>query len=94
LWNWPPALEAFWMNCKGGIECRRTDSEDLRRPPVMYIVRGHKGNARMAMHGVVPVEERPAQSPGVLPGTETLENPGPYLSVLTCASYAAGTIIA
>ena len=60
------------MDCKGSIECRRTGIEDLRCPSVMDIIRGHKGNAGMAMHDVVPVEEPPAESPGVLQGTETL----------------------
>ena len=38
----------------------------------MHILRGHIGNPAVAMFRVVPVEEWPAEGPGVLQGTEAL----------------------
>ena len=58
------------MGLKGGIHGDRTGFQDLHCPFVVDILRRHKGNAAVAVLGVVPAEERAAEGPGVLQGAE------------------------
>ena len=63
------------------LQARRPCFEDLRCPPVVHILRGHKRDTGVAMPGVIPVEKLPAESSGVLQGTEA---PGKLGAVLEC----------
>ena len=61
------------MDLKGSIHDHRTGFQHLRYPSVVDILRGHKGDAAVAVLGVVvPAEERAAKGPGVLQGAEAL----------------------
>ena len=60
------------MGLKGGIHGHRAGFQDLRCPSVVDILRRHKGDAAVAVLGVVPAEERAAEGPGVLQGAEAL----------------------
>ena len=76
------AHEALGMGGVGG--CQDPSAVGLQRfgPPVMDGGRGHETKSRVTVPVVVPVEEGPAEAPGMQDGTEVVGEVGPVLKGL------------
>ena len=79
--------EAFRMMTPGGAPGLFTLLQHGVGTAVMGVIGGEHGDSAMAVLGVVPREERPAESDG---GVDIVESPGEAGAVLQCLELGLG----